>query len=86
MAAGLKPRRKLSYKERRELEALPARIEALEAERAALQAAIAAPGFYKEPADAIAVRLARVDTLDSELHEAYTRWDELESRAAPIRG
>jgi ABC transport system ATP-binding/permease protein len=80
------PPRKLSYNERRELESLPALIEGLEAERAALQAAIAAPGFYKEPADAIAARLARVETLDDELHEAYTRWDALESRAAPIRG
>ncbi len=79
------PRRKLSFNEQRELEALPARIEVLEAERSALHAAIAAPEFYKEPSGEIAAQLARVEALDRELHAAYARWDELDSRAAAAR-
>ena len=52
--------KKLSYRERRELDTLPARIEALEAEQNALGGTIAGPEFYKEPADAIAQALERV--------------------------
>jgi len=75
-----KQARKLSYKEQRELEALPARIEALEAEQRALSERIAGTGFYKEPADAIRDVLARVETLREELNQAYARWNDLESR------
>ena len=72
--------RKLSYKEQRELEGLPARIEALEAEQRALNARIAGADFYKEGAEAIRTALARVDTLHAELAEAYARWHALEAR------
>src|SRR5262249_33062797 len=44
-------RKKLSYKEQRELEAMPDRIAALEDEQRALQERIAGPDFYKESAD-----------------------------------
>jgi ATP-binding cassette subfamily F protein uup len=71
--------RKLSYKERRELDALPGRIEALEAEERELNARIAGPEFYKEGGEAIAAALARLEGLARELHSAYTRWTELES-------
>jgi ATP-binding cassette subfamily F protein uup len=71
--------RKRSYKETRELEGLPARIEALEAEQRALNERVAGVDFYKEPADAIRVALARVDTLQAELTAAYARWHDLES-------
>jgi ABC transport system ATP-binding/permease protein len=72
--------RRLSYKEQRELENLPAQIEALESEQRLLNATIAGPEFYKESADAINRALARVNTLQRELTEAYTRWEMLESR------
>jgi ATP-binding cassette subfamily F protein uup len=74
-------RKKLSYNETRELELIPATIEALEAEQAALNAAIAAPDFYKSGADAIARTLARLEELQATLISAYARWDELDSRA-----
>jgi ATP-binding cassette subfamily F protein uup len=74
--------RKLSYKEQREREALPTRIEALEAEERELNARIAGPEFYKEGAQAIADTLARLETVTLELTAAYTRWDELESRSS----
>jgi ATP-binding cassette subfamily F protein uup len=73
--------RKLSYKERKELEGLPAVIEALEAEERALNARIAGPEFYKEGGTAIAGALARLEALAQEIRTAYARWDELESVA-----
>jgi ABC transport system ATP-binding/permease protein len=73
-------RKRLSYKEQRELDALPARIEALEAEQKALGERIASSEFYKEAAGTINASLARVEELRRELMVAYTRWDELESR------
>ena len=70
-------KRKLSYKEQRELEALPERIAALEGEIAAAEASLGDPAFCaKEPAKAaeLASRLAAART---ELDAAETRWLEL---------
>jgi len=71
---------KLSYNERREFEALPNRIAELEAEDSRLQAAVASPDFYRETKSAIEATLARIESLRDELHAAYARWDELDSR------
>jgi ABC transport system ATP-binding/permease protein len=73
--------KKLSYKEQRELDGLPARIEALETEQRTLAARIAAPEFYKEGSASIAEALARVDVLANELAAVYDRWHALEARA-----
>jgi ABC transport system ATP-binding/permease protein len=78
-SAGVK--RRLSYNEQRELASLPARIEALESEEQSLRAAIADPGFYREPAERIHDTLARLEQLQGELAETYARWDALDSRA-----
>ena len=72
--------RKPSYKELRELEELPSRIEALEAEQQQLQAAVASSEFYKRPAAEIHEALARLEELETLLLTAYTRWDALDSR------
>jgi ATP-binding cassette subfamily F protein uup len=72
-------RRKLTYKEQRELEALPARIESLEAEQTTLNQRISGPDFYKETPDAIREALARADDLHREVAAAYERWHTLES-------
>ena len=74
-------KKKLSFKEKREMEDLPRRIERMEAEQEELHARIASPEFYKEPPDAIARALARIDELKGSLHDAYARWDELDSRS-----
>jgi len=71
--------RKLSYKEQRELEALPQRIEMLEQEQAGLQRQTADPGFYQRPAAEVAAGLARLETIAAELEDCYARWEELES-------
>ena len=75
--------KKLSYKERMELESWPARIEALETEQRDLHAQIAGPAFYKEGKEAIAAALARQAAIDRELIGAYARWHELEARRDP---
>jgi ATP-binding cassette subfamily F protein uup len=73
-------RAKLSFNDRRELDELPARIAALEAEQARLQAEAAAPEFYKAGAAAIRAALDRIEALGGEIDRAYRRWDELDSR------
>jgi len=78
---GVITRRKLSYKDQRELEALPAQIEALEREQRDLDARIASPDFYRESREDIAAALARAEALQAQVAAAYARWHELESRA-----
>ena len=71
-------RRKKTYKEEREFEALPARIAALEAEQAQLEATSHSPEFYKSSAPEIAAVLARIEAIHQELEAALARWVELE--------
>jgi len=69
--------KKLSYKEQRELENLPSKIEALEKEHAELSTAIAAPDFYKQNKETITQTLDRLQTLEKEIATSYARWDAL---------
>ncbi|HEY6612453.1 MAG TPA: ATP-binding cassette domain-containing protein [Pseudomonas sp.] len=71
-------RKKLSYKEQRELDGLPARMEALESEQAALQEEIANPDFYLQPQEQTHAALARLEFLQQELDRLLERWAELE--------
>ncbi len=70
---------KLSYKEQRELEALPQLIESLEEEQEALNQAMADPDFYKKEADVIAESSSRLSEVGSELVKAYARWEKLDA-------
>jgi ATP-binding cassette subfamily F protein uup len=72
--------KKLTYKERREFEELPARIDALESEQRALTATIASPEFYRQSPAEITAALARADAIVGELAHLYARWDALHSR------
>jgi ATP-binding cassette subfamily F protein uup len=74
-------KRKLSYNERRELDALPARIEALENEHAALKGEMESADFYKSGADRIQQVMSRVEAAAGELEALLARWVELEERA-----
>jgi ATP-binding cassette subfamily F protein uup len=72
---------KLSYKETRELEQLPERIEALEAEQRELTARMSSGDYHKQgPAQIKADRL-RSEEIDVELASAYARWAELDAKA-----
>jgi ATP-binding cassette subfamily F protein uup len=71
--------RKLSFKEERELEALPGQIAGLEGEQAGLHARLSDPDFYKSAGGEVSTINARLAAVDVELEAAYLRWDELES-------
>ncbi len=85
LAAARKPDR-LSYKDRRDHQELPARIEALEAEIAALHAALCDVALYqKSPGSGDAAK-SRLPKAEAELESAFTRWADLEERAARLQG
>ncbi len=71
-------RKKLSYKEQRELDALPGQIEAAENEIARLEAEMAGPAFFQQPQAVTAAALARLQTLQAGLDQLLERWTELE--------
>ena len=71
-------KRKLSYKDQRELEQLPARIEALEAEIALRTEAMNQPKFFQRDSGAVMADQQLLATRQAELEAAYARWQELE--------
>ncbi len=75
-------KKKLSDWERRELDALPGKIEALEAEQAQWHARMANPAFYRQSSAEIASAQKRAEELIAELETVYQRWEKLESMAA----
>ena len=75
-------KRKLSFKQARELDALPARIEELEKEQAQVIATLSSPEFYVESGAArVASVSARLEELQRELDDAYLLWEKLEELA-----
>jgi ATP-binding cassette subfamily F protein uup len=70
-------KRKLGYKEQRELEALPALIEALEQEQAAIQSELAAGSVYRDDPARAAQLAERSATIEDELMAALERWEAL---------
>ena len=83
--AGVKPEsvakakpKKLGYKEQRELEELPGKIEALEKEQIKIQDNVGDPDFYQQDKDKIANTLSRLETVEKELEHCFERWGTLE--------
>lgn len=74
-------RRKLSYKERREYDALPDRIASLEAEIADIESALSDPSVYSKDGARAAQLAERLPQARAELDDAETRWLELSERA-----
>ncbi len=70
--------RRMNNKERFELEALPERIESLEAEQEQLYAQMSDPKFYRGEGEDVAQVKARLDAIAQELEEAYKCWEALE--------
>jgi ATP-binding cassette subfamily F protein uup len=71
--------KKLSYKEKRELELLPALIETLDAELSALQQQVNDPDFFRQNADYTQKALNQLHEAESKLAHAYERWEQLEA-------
>jgi ATP-binding cassette subfamily F protein uup len=70
---------KLGFNQTRELDQIPAKIEALEFEQSELTEGLSQPDFYKRNPDDQARVHARITQLTSELEAAYRRWAELDA-------
>jgi ATP-binding cassette subfamily F protein uup len=69
--------KKLSFKEKKELETLPAQIEAFEAEQQEIYALLADPAFYKDEGEKVANAKSRIEQIEVDLPKLYERWEEL---------
>ena len=70
--------KKLSYKDQRELDQLPGRIEALETELGEIQAGLGDPDLYRASPGKVGELSARMQQVEQDLAEAYRRWEALE--------
>ena len=77
-------RRKLTYKEQRELETLPGQIEAIEARLAKLNQQINSVSFYQQEPGQVKKTLDEAQDLARELEIAYERWNELDALAESL--
>lgn len=75
-------RKKLSYKEKREFEQLPATIEQLETQIAEIHTQMGSPEFYQKPGVEISKIQTNLTTLETELNAAYLRWETLDQIAS----
>jgi ATP-binding cassette subfamily F protein uup len=73
---------KLSYKDARELEALPAQIQSLETEQMEIAARLADPALYQTDPKGAAKLQSRSEAIDAELLDALARWEALEAKQA----
>ncbi len=81
-AAVVKPtKRKLSFKEQRELDAIPGQIDALEAEQAELQAALADGQLFVSDLEKATAKAQRLPLIDDELLALLSRWEEFGGEA-----
>lgn len=74
--------RKMSFKEIKELEALPDLLATMEGQLETLHGTMADPGFYKQGQDQISLALKEEEQLNADLAQAYARWEELEALSA----
>jgi len=80
LAAPAVKAKKLSFKEQRELDELPGKLEALEAEQKVLSAQLADPELYKSDPAKIRQAQARFEEIDELLLPLMERWEELGKR------
>lgn len=73
-------RKKLSFKEQRELEALPTEIEQLEQEQTEIQAQFAQGDIYKQAPEQVKQQQERLDAIETLILEKLERWEWLESQ------
>jgi ABC transport system ATP-binding/permease protein len=79
-AGSVKTATKLTFKERQELESIPAIIETLERQQATLHQQMADPGFFKQSPDKIVSANSQLAQIESELAKLLVRWESLEAR------
>jgi len=79
-------RKKLNFKEQRELESLPGLIEGLEARQTELTTLINSADFYRQDPDTVKIILAEAESMTQTLEANYARWDELEALVAETAG
>ncbi len=75
-------RKKLSYKEKREFEQLPATIEQLETQIADIHTQMGSQEFYQKPGSEISKIQTNLTALETELNAAYLRWETLDQIAS----
>jgi ATP-binding cassette subfamily F protein uup len=73
--------KKLSFKDQRELEMLPQKIQELETEREQINVRMSEPAFYQQEKSVISAAQQRLAEIDTELGKAYARWEALEALA-----
>ena len=78
VTTGATTKRRLSFKEQKELESLPDRIAELEEQLSAEQALMADPQFYKQPGEVLAEQQAKLQQLEAKIASSYARLEELE--------
>jgi ATP-binding cassette subfamily F protein uup len=72
---------RLTFNEKRELEALPAELEALEHEQHALSERMCAPDYHRQDVDAIKADRRRAEEIERLLTVRFERWGELDAKA-----
>jgi ATP-binding cassette subfamily F protein uup len=80
-AAQLQKKKKLSYKDQRELEAMPALIESLEQRQQELEQTMAEPDFYQREHSQVQDVIARLAAVQEEMEAAFERWAELDAES-----
>jgi ATP-binding cassette subfamily F protein uup len=88
-AAGASPaqpkaRTRLGYKEQRELASLPAEIEALEQEQAAITTRMSAPDYHLQGAAQIRADGSRLEEIEASLLARFERWEALETERSRL--
>lgn len=71
--------KRLTYKEKLELESLPGQIEQLDARQRQLHQVMADPGFYRQDRQKIVETTTELESVDRQLAKAYARWEALEA-------
>jgi len=78
-------RRELSFKEQRELETLPGKIEKLEEEQEKIYSLLADLSFYQKDPEEVSQTKTRLESLEDELLRAFERWEYLEESKNGLR-
>jgi len=72
---------RMTFGEQRELDALPAQLEALEREQNALSERMCAPGYHRQDLDLLKADRRRAEEIEQLLSERFARWGELDAKA-----